>query len=143
MFKKLKKYFIKGKGKKPQRKRSVLFYRHSYYHFFYLAQELRKRGWDAVTVNLEDPNGPNANYYHGEDINLYHPNPKKQQEKITQFFYSALSRFDLMHFAGDGYLGFHLDSVDLADPPDIQLWKKKGKKIAYTISGCEFLNHFC
>lgn len=31
-------------------KRSVVFLHNSYYHFYYLAQALRRRGWDAVTV---------------------------------------------------------------------------------------------
>jgi len=39
------------------KRRSVLFLHHSYYHFYYLAKALRRRGWDAVTVNLEMSGG--------------------------------------------------------------------------------------
>lgn len=58
-------------GKRSEKGRNVVFLHNSYYHFYYLAQALRRRGWDALTVSLEDPNGPHANYYHGEDVNLF------------------------------------------------------------------------
>ena len=54
-----------------RQRRSVVFLHHSYYHFYYLALALRKRGWDAVTGSLENPPGPNYHFYHGADINLY------------------------------------------------------------------------
>src|SRR5438105_4953404 len=54
-------------------RRSVVFLNNSYYHFYYLAQALRRRGWDAVTVSLEAPDGPQSYFYHGEDVNLYSP----------------------------------------------------------------------
>lgn len=86
--------------------RSVVFYRQSYYHFYYLAQALRARGWDAVVVNLEPPNGPNALYYHGEDLNLYHEDERFFNANIHISLNMAMPRFKLMHFAGDGYLSF-------------------------------------
>src|SRR5215467_7308132 len=55
----------------PAKKRNVLFLHNSYYHFYYLARALRRRGWDAIVVSLEDLNGPNARYYHAEDVNLF------------------------------------------------------------------------
>ncbi|MCP0914350.1 MULTISPECIES: glycosyltransferase [Legionella] len=118
------------------KRRSVVFYRQSYYHFYYLAQALRKRGWDAVVVNLEPVDGANANFYHGEDINLYDSNPVIFQQNINHFFQYAQARFQLMHFAGDGYLSFYPEYAFIEEPPDILAWKKLHKKIAYSISGC-------
>lgn len=123
-------------SKKTDKKRSVVFYRHSYYHFYYLAKALRKRGWDAISVNLEDPNGVNANYYHGEDLNLFSENKEIYKANVGNFFDVAKQRFDLFHFAGDGCLSFMPENIMLDDPPDIIRWRSLGKKVAYTISGC-------
>jgi glycosyltransferase involved in cell wall biosynthesis len=116
--------------------RSVVFYRHCYYYFYYLAKALRDRGWDAIVVNTEPVNGPNANYYHGEDLNLYHDDPRVYKANITKFFNEAKSRFKLMHFAGDGCLSFYPEYYNLDAPPDILEWKRRNNKIAYTVSGC-------
>lgn len=115
--------------------RSVVFYRQSYYHFYYLSRALRERGWDAIVVNLEPKDGANKNYYHGEDMNLYDPSPSIMNKKINDFYSIALKRFKLMHFAGDGYLSFFMDKR-LQSHRDITHWKKQGNKVAYTISGC-------
>ena len=64
-------YVCRTASRRALPRRSVVFLHNSYYHFYYLARALRKRGWDAVTVSLEDPTGPNALYYHGEDLNLF------------------------------------------------------------------------
>ncbi len=87
---------VRGRARRTVRalrrgdKRSVLFLRNSYYHFYYLAQALRRRGWDAVSVSFEDPNGPNANYYHGEDVNLFSSDPGKLHRNIEGFFAEAI-----------------------------------------------------
>ncbi|KTD62004.1 glycosyltransferase [Legionella spiritensis] len=119
-----------------KKRRSVVFYRHSYYHFYYLAKALRARGWDAIVVNLEPENGANANFYHGEDINLYDEDPIVFKDNICTFFKKAKKRFQLMHFAGDGYLSFFPEDCFDENPGDILEWKRLNKKIAYTISGC-------
>ena len=126
---------LRGKFGKRKR-RSVVFLHNSYYHFFYLARALRDRGWDAVTVSLESPQGPNANYYHGEDINLYSDSPKEFERNRQLFLRKALKRFELLHFAGDGCMSLFPDQFAAEDPWDIILWKQYGKKVAYTISGC-------
>lgn len=122
------------KYRKPRR--SVVFYRHSYYHFYYLAKALRKRGWDAIVVNLEAVDGANAHYYHGEDLNLFDPDPLLFNENIQKFIVKAKDRFKLMHFAGDGLLCFYPEHASLDSPPDIEEWKSAGNKVAYTVSGC-------
>lgn len=116
--------------------RSVLFLHHSYYHFFYLARALRLRGWRAVSVSIEDPNGVNAGYYHGEDLNLYDADPEQLQANIQALFAFAKANFELMHFAGDGHMGFFPQHFGAVDPPDIVEWKRLGKKLGYTLSGC-------
>ena len=127
--------FLRSRFGKRKR-RSVVFLHHSYYHFFYLARALRERGWDAVTVSLEPPDSPHAIYYHGEDINLFSPDPKRFQRNIRRFFHQALGRFELLHFAGDGHLSFFPNQFSADEPQDIATWKSFGKKVAYTISGC-------
>lgn len=123
----------------------MVFLHPSYYHFYYLARALRKRGWDAVSVNVWDPNGSFSPYFHGEDINLYDADPIKYRKNLTAFFEVAKKRFSMLHFAGDSCLSFfpdrwyfvngHHDPDEYA-PPDIVEWKKLKKKIAYTSSGC-------
>src|SRR5687768_12036674 len=94
-----------GGARQPPR-RSVLFLHHSYYHFYYLARALRARGWDALTVSIEAPDGPNAGFYHGEDVNLHDPDPAVLARKTYRFLQENHSRFRLFNFAGDGHLAF-------------------------------------
>ena len=123
--------------RRPQRtRRSVVFLNHSYYHFYYLARSLRHRGWDAMTVSLEAPGGPHANFYHGEDVNLFSPNCSQYMYNLEEFFAHAKRRFNLVHFAGDGRLSFFPHYCASDEPPDMVEWKALGHKIAYTISGC-------
>ncbi len=117
--------------------RSVLFLHNSYYHFYYLAKALRQRGWDAITISYEDPlHGLNRNYYHGEDVNIYSPDPMVFRQNIEELFADATRRFDLLHFAGDRLMSFFPELWREEHPRDIVLWRSLGKKVAYTISGC-------
>jgi len=117
--------------------RSVIFLHNSYYHFFYLARALRKRGWRAISVSLEDPNGINAQYYHGEDVNIHDSDPDQLRANAEALFNFAKRHFNLMHFAGQGHMSFFPANFSTDDPADIVEWKKLGKKVAYTISGCK------
>jgi hypothetical protein len=120
------------------KRRSVLFLHNSYYHFYYLAQALRKRGWDALTVSYEDPvAGVNTNYFHGEDLNLYDADPEIFQRNTAWLYQNAIKRFDMLHFAGDGLMSFIPNNWYLEEPPDIIEWKRAGKKLGYSISGCK------
>lgn len=116
--------------------RSVFFYRNSYYHFYYLARALRARGWDAVSVSLDDPKGSFAMHFHGEDMNLYHPREEKMRRTTERFFKLAKTRFQIMHFSGDHCMSFFGDNFDSDNPQDIVEWKALGKTLAYTVSGC-------
>lgn len=120
-----------------KRRRSVLFLYNSYYHFYYLAKALRRRGWDAMTVQYEDPvNGAHLNYYHGEDANLFSPDPIIFRQNIAELYADSIRRFDVLHFAGDGRMSFFPELWQEEEPKDIVLWRSLGKKVAYTISGC-------
>lgn len=126
-------------------RRSVLFLHHSYYHFYYLAKALRARGWDALCVSVEDPGGAHRLYYHGEDLNLfsahrplYRYTQSQLQYNVREFFNHACKRFAMMHFSGDGHMSFFPDNWgwDGDVPWDMVEWRRSGKKIAYTVSGC-------
>lgn len=128
-----------------QRKRSVLFLHHSYYHFYYLAKALRARGWDAVSVSVHDPHGAQGLQYHGEDLSLFSRHRARYgytssqiQYNIRAFFALAKRRFVLLHFAGDGHMSFFPENWgwDVESPWDIMEWKQGGGKLAYTVSGC-------
>ena len=80
----------RARGAAGSHVRSVLFLRNSYYHFYYLAEALRRRGWDALTVSTDDPEGPHANYYHGEDVNLWDADPKRFRTNIEDCSWDAL-----------------------------------------------------
>lgn len=117
-------------------KRSVLFLNNSYYHFYYLAQALRRRGWDVLTVSLENPENNSHLYYHGEDINLFDQNPAALKLSIERLLAQAKSRYKLLHFSNDHVMSFFPSNYPDADPPDIVEWKEQGNKVAYTVSGC-------
>lgn len=117
---------------------NVLFLHNSYYHFYYLAKALRKRGWDALTVSYEDPvAGANTNYFHGEDLNLYDADPEIFQRNTAWLYQNAMKRFNMLHFAGDGLMSFIPKNWNLEEPPDITVWKQAGKLLGYSISGCK------
>ncbi len=116
--------------------RSVVFLGNSYYHFYYLASALRRRNWDVVTVSLDDPNSPSAKFYHGEDINLYHPDQRIRRSNTADFIKYAQKRYKLLHVANDHVLSFFPEYYPDDDPKDIIDWRNLGLKVAYTISGC-------
>ena len=80
-------------------RRSVLFIHNCYYNFFYLAAALRRRGWDAVAASIEDPIGPHAQFYHGEDVNLFDPDPERYRRNLSPFF-AGRNQFPMMYFYG-------------------------------------------
>ena len=78
-----------------QTKRSVVFLHDGYYHSYYLARALRKRGWDAVSVGMKDPiNHRDAIYSHGVDLGLFSPDP------VLESFVAGLSVLDAVFRLG-------------------------------------------
>lgn len=124
------------------KQRSILFIHHCYYNFYYLAQALRKRGWDAMCVSVESPNSPNYQFYHGEDLNLFDEDPAKFEENVTSFFNMAKKRFRMVHFYGAGSCSFFPKQFDRSFntmPWDFLELKRRGVKIGYSHSGCNDL----
>ena len=126
------------------RRRSVLFVNPSYYNFHFLADALRKRGWDAVSMAIVDPKSDHARHFHGHDWNLFEPDPIKQQQVLLERFREAAERFDTFHFAGVGTLSFFPYNYDTSMDHDRVPWdvlelKRRGAKIAYSITGCHDL----
>lgn len=126
---------------RPTARRSVVFLGNCYYNFFYLARALRRRGWDALSVSIEDPKGPHNQFYHGDDVNLFHADPGRYRQNISEFFSEVERRFAMVHFYGRGNMSFFPDFFDTtmkfdAVPADFFRLKQRGIKIGYSISGC-------
>jgi hypothetical protein len=123
------------------KRRSALFLHHSYYHFNCLADGLRRRGWDAMTVSLESPDSPHQQFYHGQDLSLFDPDPKVMRDKIRDFFRTIPERFGSMHFYGMGYASFFPDLFEnqarpILPPFDFFELRRHGMVIGYMPSGC-------
>ncbi|UGY16071.1 glycosyltransferase [Bradyrhizobium septentrionale] len=126
------------------RRRSVLFVNPSYYNFHFLADSLRKRGWDALSMAIIDPKSEYAQHFHGHDWNLFETDADKQQQVLRERFQEAAERFDMFHFAGVGTLSFFPYNYDTSRDHDRVPWdvldlKRRGAKIAYSITGCHDL----
>jgi glycosyltransferase involved in cell wall biosynthesis len=128
-------------GLRPPTQRSAVFLHNAYYNFLYLARALRERGWDAISVSMENPNGPNAWLYHGEDLNLYDSDPGRMIEKTGAFFEEVKTRFQVVHFHGIGQMTFFPSRYDFGNfftsiPEDFLELKRLGIKIGHTYTGC-------
>jgi len=119
---------------------AVLFLHHAYYHFYYLAAALRKRGWHALSVSCESPTSGNQPYYHGEDINLYDADWPTMSRRLMEFYDCIPGNFDLLHWHGEtmtavfpeNFNSLARDSV----PWDFLELKRRGVKLGFSISGC-------
>jgi glycosyltransferase involved in cell wall biosynthesis len=122
-------------------RRSVLFLHQSYYNFKYLAAALRRRGWDALAVNLHPPDSPDSRYFHGEDVNVYSPDPAVFDDRLHALFAEVGERFGIVHCYGVGVLGlfpanWDTEPTHAAIPWDILEWRRRGILIGYTHTGC-------
>lgn len=129
------------KASSARDKRSVVFLHHSYYNFLYLAAALRKRGWDAICVNIDDPESPDQKYFHGEDVSLFDRDPVRYQQNLDQFFDEVTKRFKMVHFYGRGRMSFQpvlFDRTARYDtlPSDFLRLRQMGIKIGYSVCGC-------
>lgn len=122
------------------RKRSVLFVNPAYYNFKYLAQALRARGWDAMSMAIVDPQSDYARHFHGHDWNLFVPDANQQLTVLREKFKEAINRFDMFHFHGRGTMSFFTYNYDTTEsydrvPWDVLEMKRRGALIAYTSVG--------
>ncbi len=123
------------------RPRSAIFLHNSYYHFYYLAQALRERGWDAWSVSVEQPDGPHSLFYHGQDLSLWDADHTEFASRIGRFNDMVERRFKWLQFCGDGMMTvspWKADGNMLRDrePTEFIKFRQAGVKIGYTISGC-------
>lgn len=122
-------------------KRSVAFINNSYYNFFYLSGALRRRGWDALSVNLHSPSHPDSKYFHGHDLDLFDPVPEIFEKNLSEFHEETIQRFRLLHFYGRGAMSispalYDRDMVFDSIPSDFLRLRQVGVKIGYSVSGC-------
>lgn len=120
-------------------KKSAVFLHNSYYHFNMLASGLRRRGWDVLTVSIESPESPSRQFYHGEDLNLYHADPTIMRRSISAFFQTVPEKFGALHFYGMGIASFFPENASLTS--DAVAWdflelKRHRTIIGYMPSGC-------
>lgn len=123
------------------KRRSVVLLHNNYYHFNCLAEGLRKRGWDAVTVSLESPDSPQRQFYHGEDINLFDVDPDVMAKKTSEFFKRVPERFGNLHFYGQGYPTFFQANIENSPTPRATPWdflelRRHRTIIGFMPSGC-------
>jgi len=121
--------------------RSAVFLHNNYYHFNTLAAALKKRGWDAITVSVEPPDSAQQQFYFGEDINLYHDDPKIRHRQICEFLQTVPERFGALHFYGQYQPSFFLENNDNAKnrtrfPWDFMELRRHRTIIGYSASGC-------
>jgi hypothetical protein len=129
------------RGPNKRGRRSVVFLHHCYYNFYYLAQALRKRGWDALSVIVEPPTNRDLRFAHGEDLNLYDPDPALFRRRLDEFVDHVKRRARMLHFYGRGRMSFfpeHWDGSAQYEvyPADFVQLRKAGVKIGYSHSGC-------
>ena len=135
--------FIEARLPRPKSpRRSVLFLHHSYYHFLYLAEALRRRGWDAFFVSVCPPDNADQWLFHGEDANLFSHDIEEFNARLHGLHGVIVDRFRMVHFAGVGLMSLFPDNFGQAIGHDSKIsWdflalKKRGVKVGYTMSGC-------
>lgn len=123
------------------KRRSVVFLHNCYYHFNQLADGLKQRGWDAVTVSVEPPDSRQRQFFIGEDINLYHDDYLVRRQQIRDFLKMVPERFGALHFYGRGMQSFFAEShqstvIPTRVPWDLLELRRHGVIIGHTLSGC-------
>jgi hypothetical protein len=121
--------------------RTAIFLHHNYYNFKYLAAALRRQGWDAISVAVDNPDGPLRQYYHGEDINLFNSDYSIMRENVRAFLRTVPERFGALHFAGMGHATFFPEAFESSEAPvqppfDLMELRRHRLIIGYTPSGC-------
>lgn len=123
------------------RRRSAVFLHNNYYHFNVLAAGLKQRGWDTMTVSLESPDSPQQQFYHGQDVNLYDPDPAVMADQVRAFFRGVPERFGSLHFYSMGQPSFFPAHFENGSDPERIPWdflelRRHGIVIGYMPSGC-------
>ncbi len=123
------------------KRRSALFLHNNYYHYNQLSAALRQRGWDTLTVSTEAPTSPQRQFYHGEDLNLFDPDPVARQDKVRAFLATVPEKYGTLHFYGRGRASFFAENEESVLPPTHMPWdfmelRRHSVVIGYMPSGC-------
>ncbi|MDQ8040137.1 MAG: hypothetical protein REH83_07015, partial [Rickettsiella sp.] len=119
--------------KKNKKKRSVVFIGNCYYSFYYLAEALKKRGWDALSIDIHSHSTSEKQFLQNIHLNLYHPNKNIFLKKLKKFYKKIAENYSMIHFYGS----FHYWPTPFPFLyPDISYLKKIGTKIGYSPTGC-------
>lgn len=116
----------------------VLFVGQAYYNGWYLSRELRRLGWVADLVNIdEDPQ--NAMYYHGEDFTFKSRSILGILDQVC-FYALALIRYEVFFFANAQCLRFGNIMPRVmrifGEGADVRFLKFFGRKVFYANNGC-------
>ena len=132
--------FIRLLGFGNRRRKAVLYVGQAYYNSWYLSRALRELGWTADLLNW-DLNPGSQIYYHGEDFRIEYQS-QDDIENFFRFYFNALSRYDIFHFANKGGLQFGepmraaVKTLLGEEGFEIRFLKALGKKIVYSNNGC-------
>ena len=123
------------------RQKSALFLHNNYYHFNCLADGLKARGWDVLTVSAESPDSPQRQFYHGEDINIFDADLEVMAEKARQLLKTLPERFGSLHFYGMGLPSLFRGYWENREDPELIPWdllelRRHRMVIGYMPSGC-------
>lgn len=119
---------------------SIVFLNHAYYHFYLLAKELRRRGWDAWSISLHPQDSPQAPFFHGEDLNLWVDGWRRRwvYDRLVE---EIKLKASALHFHGVGAMYIHpryseSTAIDARLPEEFLELKRAGVKIGYSVVGC-------
>lgn len=126
---------------KRRQKKSVVFFHNNYYHHYFLTQELRRRGWDALSVSVDDPTSKDALFWHDADKNLFDPDKEQFQRNLDAFRDEILERFNMVFFYGLGRLSIYPQywfnsPFSNNIPQDVLLFREHGISVGHSPTGC-------
>ncbi|MCZ6913315.1 MAG: hypothetical protein O7C59_01540 [Rickettsia endosymbiont of Ixodes persulcatus] len=126
-------FFLKHTLTKNKKKHSVVFIGDCYYSFYYLAEALQKRGWDALSVATRPHFIHESQFIYDNHLNLYDPQKKNWIKNLISFYKKIAKNYGMVHFYGRLNYWPTYFSVFYSD---IKLLKKLGTKIGYSPTGC-------
>ncbi|CAA7617717.1 aminotransferase class I/II-fold pyridoxal phosphate-dependent enzyme [Magnetospirillum sp. SS-4] len=123
--------------------RSVVFVHNAYYHFTLMAAELRRRGWDALSLHPAGMVDHDDFLYQGQDVLLRFAADAASLLRGAQVLIEIGRRFKAIHFYGinNMVVNPHLNIGGArpetpAYPLEFEYLKRRGLKIVYSVVGC-------
>ncbi len=126
--------------KTKEGQRSVVLLNHSYYHHYYLAQALRKRGWNALSIVSEDPSSSSSNFYHGEDVSIWDADTETMKKKCYAVMKYIEENAKMLFWHNENCASIFHDCYQNAGrdrtPWDLIFLRHQGIKLGVSMSGC-------